>query len=68
MEPVDDWDRLTRAYLAEGARLTEARSAAGAALYPAWFDAGLGGVWALANVVRLLDDCTPSAGERPSRG
>ena len=61
MELVDDWNRLTRAYLAEGARLSEAQSAAGAALYPAWFDAGLGGVWALANVVRLLDDDTASA-------
>ena len=60
MELVEDWNRLTRAYLAEGAGLTPAQSAAGAALYPAWFEGGLGGVWALANVVRLLDDRTAS--------
>ena len=60
MDLVEDWDRLTRTYLEEGRGLTRAQHAAGAALYPAWFEAGLGGVWTLTNVVRLLDDDTAS--------
>lgn len=61
MDLVDDWNRLTRTYLEERHGLTPAQHAAGAALYPAWFEAGLGGVWTLTNVVRLLDDDTASA-------
>ena len=61
MDLVDDWNRLTRTYLEDRYGLTRAQHAAGAALYPAWFAAGLGGVWTLTNVVRLLDDDTSAA-------
>jgi hypothetical protein len=61
MALVDDWNRLSRTYLQEGRGLTRAQHGVGATLYPAWFQAGLGGVWTLTNVVRLLDDDTASA-------
>lgn len=60
-ELVDDWHRLTRAYLEEGRGLTAPQHVAGAALYPVWFEAGLGGVWTLTHVVRLFDDETAAA-------
>ena len=48
-------------YREGGRRVSAAQDAAGAVLYPAWFEAGLGSVWTLLRTVSLLDDSTALA-------
>ncbi len=57
----DHWRVMSAEYREGGRRVTDAQDEAGAALYPAWFEHGLGSVWTLLRTVGLLDEATALA-------
>ncbi len=61
MEAPDHWRFMSAEYREGGRRVGEAQHDAGAALYPAWFEHGLGSVWTLLRTVSLLDEATALA-------
>ena len=52
------WAFMAAEYREGGRRVSAAQERAGAALYPSWFEAGLGSVWTLLRIVSLLDEAT----------